>query len=195
MSEQGFGGMKENAIRLGKALNDPILGVTALREVGTSFTPAAVAFVKSLVQQNKVLEAQQFILKQVKLEMGGAARAMKDTMLGRVNQLTTAWERLSATIGGFVAKNAFLNDAIKKITDTLSDWSIAILSNEEVQKLLSDVIRKLAQQVLPGLIDAFAKLLGFLPTIVGFFQDVSLTYGLRLRRYSRSSEVSEKRCR
>ena len=170
MSEQGFGGMKENAIRLGKALNDPILGVTALREVGTSFTPAAVAFVKALVQENKVLEAQSFILKQVKKELGGAARAMKNTLLGRVNSLRTAWEDLSMTVGSFVAQNPVLNNAITTISGTFYQWSAAILQNKEVQDLLNSVIERLVHEVAPALLNFLASILKTLPKVVGWFQ-------------------------
>ena len=170
MSEQGFGGMKENAIRLGKALNDPILGVTALREVGTSFTPAAVAFVKALVQENKVLEAQSFILKQVKKELGGAARAMKNTLLGRVNSLRTAWEDLSMTVGSFVAQNPVLNNAITTISGTFYRWSASILQNKEVQELLGSVIDRLVHDVAPALLNFLASILKTLPKVVGWFQ-------------------------
>jgi acid phosphatase family membrane protein YuiD len=66
---------KASAIQLGKALNDPIKGVTALQRVGVSFTESQKKQIKSLVDHGKTLEAQKVILKELGREFGGAAAA------------------------------------------------------------------------------------------------------------------------
>lgn len=63
------------AIQLGKALNDPVKGVTALSKVGVSFTAQQKAQIKTLVASGRTMEAQKVILKELNTEFGGAAKA------------------------------------------------------------------------------------------------------------------------
>ena len=67
--------LKAASVQLGKALNDPIKGVTALRKVGVSFTASQQDMIKSLVESGKLQEAQTIILKEMNMEFGGSAKA------------------------------------------------------------------------------------------------------------------------
>lgn len=80
--------MKSSSIQLGKALNDPIKGVTALQRVGVSFTASQKDQIKTLVDSGKTLDAQKLILKEVEAQFGGTAAAV-----------ATPWERLKVTLG------------------------------------------------------------------------------------------------
>lgn len=79
-------GMKTASIQLGKALNDPIKGVTALSKVGVSFTEDQKKQIKTLVDSGKTMEAQKIILNELGKEFGGAAAAATDplTKLGTI---------------------------------------------------------------------------------------------------------------
>ena len=75
-----FGGdVKENAVRLGKALNDPVAGVTALKRIGVSFTDSQKETMKQLVATGKSAEAQKIILAELAKESGNAAEVMART--------------------------------------------------------------------------------------------------------------------
>jgi len=76
--------MQSSAIQLGKALNDPVKGVSALQRVGVSFTASQKEMIKSLVASGDTLGAQKIILKEVNTEFGGAAKAAGDTFAGAV---------------------------------------------------------------------------------------------------------------
>lgn len=76
--------MQSSAIQLGKALNDPIQGMVALRRVGVSFDAQQQQTIKGLVESGKTLEAQKLILAEVNREFGGAAKAAGDTFAGAV---------------------------------------------------------------------------------------------------------------
>ena len=67
--------MKSSAIQVGKALNDPIKGVTALSRAGVSFTKQQKDQIKTLVASGKTLDAQKIILNELGKEFGGAAAA------------------------------------------------------------------------------------------------------------------------
>lgn len=71
---------KSSAIQLGKALNDPIKGITALQRVGVSFTDQQRKQIKTLVEHGDKLAAQKVILKELGREFGGAAAASSDPM-------------------------------------------------------------------------------------------------------------------
>jgi hypothetical protein len=78
--EVSSSGLKASSIQLGKALNDPIKGVTALRKVGVSFTEQQTKQIKKLVEAGKTLDAQKIILRELGKEFGGAAAASTDPM-------------------------------------------------------------------------------------------------------------------
>jgi hypothetical protein len=63
------------AIQLGKALNDPIKGITALTRVGVAFTEEQKKEITRLVEHNDLLGAQKIILGELNTEFGGRARA------------------------------------------------------------------------------------------------------------------------
>lgn len=63
------------AIQLGKALNDPIKGITALSRSGVSFTEQQKDQIKTMVEHGDTLGAQKVILAELAKEFGGAAEA------------------------------------------------------------------------------------------------------------------------
>jgi hypothetical protein len=89
-------GLKAANIQLGKALNDPIKGVTALQKVGVSFTADQKKQIKTLVESGNTLKAQKIILNEVGKEFGGAAQAATDPL----TKLHTIVGNVSETIGG-----------------------------------------------------------------------------------------------
>ena len=75
LAAAGFGEAEQSATQLGKALQDPIKGITALARSGVTFTEAEKEKIKTLVESGKVLEAQDVILKAIETQVGGTAAA------------------------------------------------------------------------------------------------------------------------
>lgn len=75
LSKAGFGSVDGAAKMLGKALNDPIKGMSALGRAGVTFTEAQKKQVKALVEGGDVLGAQKIIMSEVQSQVGGAAEA------------------------------------------------------------------------------------------------------------------------
>jgi hypothetical protein len=94
--------MKSSVIQVGKALNDPIKGVTALSRVGVSFTQGQKDQIKALVESGKTMDAQKLILKELTTEFGGSAKAAGDTFPGQINKLKVAFGDLQEKVGGFI---------------------------------------------------------------------------------------------
>jgi phage-related protein len=108
---------KSSAIQLGKALNDPIKGVTALQRVGVSFTASQKEQIKSLVESGKTMDAQKLILRELTKEFGGSAEAAGKTLPGQLAKLKNSFEELAGGIVGSMAP-AF-SDAIGALNDFL----------------------------------------------------------------------------
>jgi hypothetical protein len=66
------------AIALGKALQNPIKGITALAKSGVDFTDQEKEKIKTLVESNKMLEAQETVLAAIESQVGGTAKATAD---------------------------------------------------------------------------------------------------------------------
>ncbi|MGZ6836781.1 MAG: phage tail length tape measure family protein [Blastococcus sp.] len=89
---------KTSAIQLGKALNDPIRGVTALQKVGVSFSEAQKTTIKRLEETGHTAEAQKVILKELGREFGGSAKAFGDSGPGQIAKAKRAFEDLSQNL-------------------------------------------------------------------------------------------------
>lgn len=70
-----FGSIDAAALQLGKALSDPIRGLTALRRSGINFTEQQEDQIKTMVRSGNVLDAQKIILAEVEAQVGGTAEA------------------------------------------------------------------------------------------------------------------------
>jgi len=73
-----------SAMQLGKALNDPIRGMGALRRVGVVFTAEQEESIKTMVAAGDIMGAQKVILQELEVEFGGAAAAAGDTFAGAI---------------------------------------------------------------------------------------------------------------
>ena len=91
--------LKTSAIQLGKALNDPIKGMSALTRVGVTFTEQQIEMVNKMVEAGDVIGAQELMLKELESQFGGAAEAMRNTMGGAIIGLQNAWGDLREVIG------------------------------------------------------------------------------------------------
>jgi hypothetical protein len=95
--------MGSSAIMVGKALNDPVRGVTALGRAGVQFTASQKETIKSLVDTGRVADAQKMILKELETQVGGSARAFGETTPGQIEKAKRAFEDMSQGVVTAVA--------------------------------------------------------------------------------------------
>jgi hypothetical protein len=98
--------LKSSSIQLGKALQDPILGVTALRRVGVNFSEKQQDVIKKLVETGHAAQAQDMILKELNTEFGGSAAAAADTFAGRMEILKNKFNDFQEVVGGVLVSIA-----------------------------------------------------------------------------------------
>lgn len=92
-----------SAVQLGKALNDPVKGVTALQRVGVSFTKQQKEQITTLAESGKALEAQKIILRELETQFGGSAKAYGETLPGSIDRAKNAVGDLSESLGATLA--------------------------------------------------------------------------------------------
>lgn len=95
LSAAGFGDASGAAKMLGKALNDPIKGMSAMGRAGVTFTEAQQKQVKALVKSGDLLGAQKIILGEVESQVGGAAAASATA----AEKLSTKWANFKELVG------------------------------------------------------------------------------------------------
>ena len=121
--------LQASITQIGKALNDPIKGITALSRVGVSFSEEQKAKIKELVGVGKLQEAQLVILAELSKEFGGQASAAANTTAGRLAQLNNAWGDIKETIGELVVNVLDLNGLFGDGTGTLQTWGDVFKAN------------------------------------------------------------------
>ena len=97
--------LQSSVLQLGKALEDPENGLTALRRAGVSFTKEEKERIKVLVQSGKIQDAQRIILKAVEDQVGGTANALRQQYGGAVTAVGNAYGDLKEELGFFITKN------------------------------------------------------------------------------------------
>ena len=112
------GTAKSAALQLGKALESPTTGMTALRRSGVSFSESEKEVIKNLEETGRIAEAQGLILDKLSDQVGGAGGAEAGGIAGSADTLAQRWEVMLDTIGG---TSIFANTA-KSGLDILSAW-------------------------------------------------------------------------
>lgn len=91
---------KGGAIQLGKALNDPVAGISALSRVGVSFTEDQKKMIEQMVKAGDVAGAQKIILAELNKEFGGSAAASAATFAGKLDVIKNQALNVAEAIGG-----------------------------------------------------------------------------------------------
>lgn len=137
--------LKSSAVQLGKALGDPIRGITALQRVGLVFTEQQKETVKQLVSTGKTMEAQKLILKELETQVGGSARALRETFGGALEGLKNLQDDVLEDFGRLIAISGteYVN-AMISATEGVHNF----LSSEDVINKVTKVSKVLSNEFL-----------------------------------------------
>ena len=91
--------VRSATLQLAKALEEPTIGLTALRRSGVSFTEQQKEQIAALVEQNNLFEAQSIILGVVEAQMGGAATEAAQGFAGTMDGLGQSTRELTRALG------------------------------------------------------------------------------------------------
>jgi hypothetical protein len=110
LAAAGFGSLDTNATQLGKALEDPTKGMTALAKSGVSFSDAQKEQIKQMQKSGDLLGAQKIVMAGVEDQVKGTAQATATESA----KMSVAWGNFQESVG------AALLPFIDKITSKLT---------------------------------------------------------------------------
>jgi phage-related protein len=189
LAASGFGEATQNAVQLGKALNDPIKGITALARSGVTFTEVEKERIETLVASNKLGEAQTLILEAIEKQVGGTAVATanaSDKMRVAFSQLQErlgaallpAFERLTSFMlnDGLPALERFGEKVIPVIRDAFTNVSTFIVERvvpvvrDKLLPILASIADFIVDRVVPVVLDLWRRVF---TGLAGIFDTVS----------------------
>lgn len=170
--------VEQSAETIGKALDVPSKGLTALSKQGFRFTEDQKKLVESLEATGRVAEAQDVVLKALESSYGGAADAARNTLGGALqalqNQINDLMTGDDDSVNGLTA-------SINDLTDTLG--------SSEAKQAFADFVGFLAD-VSRALVTAAADFAEGMRAADGFM-DAVVTYGL-MNPFNSHAENAEK---
>ena len=123
--------LQGSAIMVGKALNDPIQGLLAMKRVGIQFSDAQEEIIKKMVQMGDKAGAQKVILQELSSQFGGMSTQLRSTLGGaldsaknafgdllEMNHLSSA-EKLRISIEGVT--RSLQTDAVRSFADSIGE--------------------------------------------------------------------------
>lgn len=167
------------AITLGKALNDPVGGVTALRRIGVMLTDEQEKQIKSFVEVGDVASAQAIIMKELAVEIGGVAEAAGATSSGKMEQFKNKLDDMKEVIGSALIPVLIrfmdaITPLIEKFTNAPPAMQTTIIAIGGIVAAIGPLLTILSPVVsmigtLAGLFGAGGALAGAGATIGGAF--------------------------
>jgi hypothetical protein len=161
LAAAGFGTAETNAIQLGKALNDPIKGISALSRSGVTFTEQEQERIKTLVESNQLGEAQALILAAIESQVSGTAEATansSDKMReGWLNVQQSLAEKVLPIFDRFAS---FMIDTVFPVLIELGDGLPGLAGK------MGDAFKPILDAIIPVFLSLFDAVKPLLPTII-----------------------------
>jgi hypothetical protein len=141
---KGSADVESAVIQVGKALNDPIKGISALSRVGVTFTEQQKDQIKALQESGRMMEAQAIILKELESEFGGTAEEMNKASKG-INRLKNSWGDLKESVGAAIAETDSFEGVLNSISQVLED-----LASDGYIELWAENVKLAIEEVTPA---------------------------------------------
>jgi hypothetical protein len=140
---------KEAAIQLGKALNDPITGLTSLKRVGVTFSDSQKEVIKQMMATGNMAGAQQVIISELNKEFGGQAAAATTTYAGKIAILKNQMDDFSASI-------------VTGAQQKLQDLGTAFINTLPTLENFGSQMGSLLMPIVDGFVGALKDVAGFI---------------------------------
>lgn len=140
--------MTQAALQVGKAINDPLKGMTRLQRMGVAFSAEQKEQIKNYIQQGELAKAQEVILKELRTEFGGQAQAFALTDAGKIQVAAKQWEELQFKIGEIISRvEVSLIPSFTKVVEVIKE----IFNSTAIQFFIEHIkdLVKWALKLLP----------------------------------------------
>ena len=122
--------LTSSMMQLGKALEDPTRGMTAMARSGVSFTQTQIDLGKELVKTGDALGAQRLILDELASQYGGVARKEAEGFAGAEDDLAQSIQELSINMDKSIGLTASLGSSYSNLAggiDVLAENTDALV--------------------------------------------------------------------
>lgn len=126
--------LKSSALQLGKALNDPKVGLTALSRVGITFNEQQKQQIKSMQESGDIAGAQTIILKELESQFGGVARATAEGT-GAFIQLSNIFGDIIEDIGRELAPSLI------ELSTIVKGFLVTFQNNKGLVQTIANVLK------------------------------------------------------
>jgi hypothetical protein len=175
LAAAGFGSATGNATALGKALNDPIRGITALTRSGVTFTEEEKERIRVLQESNRLGEAQALVLEAIEKQVGGTAEATAN-----------ASDRIRETFGVLTDQIALalaptfekLTDGVFRLVERFQElWEIhgpaIVEAFQRASERAGEIWAVLKERLVPVIRDLFDRAVELVRTFRDWWQRVA----------------------
>lgn len=186
LSKAGFGSVDSASKMLGKALNDPVKGITALSRAGVTFTQQQKDQIKAMAESGDMLGAQKAILAEVESQVGGVAEATKSpleaiqTMLGNLAEdvgktLLPMFNQIADSLGPVLES---LGPPLSHVVEMLGGALVgALQALTPVFQPLSEALGAVAGLLGEVLATAITALVPVITPLLGMFAELANVLG------------------
>lgn len=132
--------LQSASIQVGKALNDPVTGITALHRIGVTFSDTQKQQIQNFMDTNNLAAAQGVILQELQKEFGGSAQAAGKTFGGQLEILKNKLNDIEESVGSLLLK--YITPLVSKLADFISkvDWQKVIDRSVQAVKDLGEAL-------------------------------------------------------
>jgi hypothetical protein len=170
------------ALQLGKALQDPVKGMSALQRVGIVFDAGQKKTITSMVKAGDTMGAQKIILAELTKEFGGSAEAAGKSLPGQMAIAKRSFEDLSQTLvegaapAISVISDKITTDVIPAMKDFATGFENGTGAGGEFRDVLADTGSKIGTVV--GWLKDHNKVVKTAAIAVGVLSTAVLAYNV-----------------
>ena len=139
--------LKGSVIQVGKALNDPIKGMSALSKAGVTFTDSQKGQIAAMQKSGNIMGAQKIILEELRSEFGATAAAMRGNFKGGQIAISNAFGDMKEQAGFAITKNGFFLEAQKLVEASINKMTGKLKTNDQAMR---DMAKNGALAVVDG---------------------------------------------
>lgn len=161
--------MSGSAIQLGKALNDPINGLTALTRVGVTFTEEQKNAITAMQESGDMAGAQTVILQELQKEFGGSAEAAGKTFSGQLEILKNSFGEVQESIAAGLMP--YLQQFAEYIVAHMPEIQAFVTEAMEVTIAVFTEAWRIISKIIDVLVQLYKLVEPYMPAIAKFTED------------------------
>ncbi|TAL08213.1 MAG: hypothetical protein EPO02_13580 [Nitrospirae bacterium] len=160
--------LQSASIQVGKALNDPVTGITALHRIGVTFSETQKQQIQNFVDANNLAAAQGVILKELTKEFGGSAVAAGNTFAGSLMKLKNSFDDVKESVGKVIVQA--LTPFVAKLADVIArvDWQKVIHNTVNALKTFVEVLKQTFEKIM----DVYNSIINYIEPGFNRFVDI-----------------------